>query len=230
VNSGKTRQLQVAVVPNSGVQYATWSVVSGSESVVSVNASTGLVTGLIPGTASIQATSGDGQVTSDPFEIEVRASDMAPTGTVNFEGTDYRTYNFNGTTWMVDNLVLGTANFTSWNNDPEKPTWYYYTYAQALVACPEGWHLPTYQDVSDLILYIDGPAIEETEKNLLWDKSTWGGSYSSAQWWAFGGSLALVMLNENAPEAAPYYFLSDSMNAVRYGGAPYARNVRCVMD
>jgi hypothetical protein len=178
----------------------------------------------------IQATSGDGQVTSDPFEIEIRTADMAPTGTVTFEGTNYRTYDFNGTTWMIDNLALGTAAYHSWNNDPTKPTWYYYTYAQALVACPEGWHLPTIQNASDLLAYIDGPAIEDSEKNLIWDYSTWGASASGSTWWNFGGDMVLALEQADGGQAGPYLHITNTVHDIKYGSGTTYRNVRCVMD
>ncbi len=64
----------------------------------------------------------------------------------------YQTVNLSSTVWMAENLNYVTKN--SWCNSCD----YYgrhYTYEDALTACPEGWHLSTFDEWKKLSLSLD---------------------------------------------------------------------------
>jgi hypothetical protein len=115
VYQGKTAQLSVEITPITIEPKVTWSVVDGSQTLVSISPA-GLVTGLAPGLATVRAT-----LVSDPsqfneFEITVIESptvdvSLVGTGLVANEPANSQVYvnvNMPGTLYYVQNSVTQT--------------------------------------------------------------------------------------------------------------------------
>lgn len=62
------------------------------------------------------------------------------------DGTRYSTVVIENQRWMAENLQYNGANALYNPNNPFSEYGRLYTHAQALNACPPGWHLPTEQD------------------------------------------------------------------------------------
>lgn len=79
-------------------------------------------------------------------------------------------------TWMAENLNYETAEGSyCYNNDPSNCTTYgrLYTWAAAMAACPDGWHLPTKAEFETLITSAGGSL---DAGKALKSKSDWNGS------------------------------------------------------
>ena len=69
------------------------------------------------------------------------------------DGQVYKTIVVDTLTWMAENLNYETVNSFCFNDTAKYCATYgrMYTWPAALNACPEGWHLPTYSELSYLV-------------------------------------------------------------------------------
>ena len=125
----------------------------------------------------------------------------AQQGVSDYDGNYYKTVVIGDQIWMAENLKVthypdGTSipnitDNTEWANLQDNDTddaycWYnndlanknlygaLYTYAVAIKACPEGWHLPSAEDWYELIEYIDYQSVLLTSKTG-WDNNNRNG-------------------------------------------------------
>jgi uncharacterized protein (TIGR02145 family) len=70
--------------------------------------------------------------------------------------TIYKTKEFNGLTWMTNNLQFETDSSWCHQNDPKNCKKYgrLYTWEDAMTACPDGWRVPKQDEWMDLSLHI----------------------------------------------------------------------------
>lgn len=77
------------------------------------------------------------------------------------DGTEYKTLEIEGTTWLADNLrfEVGTKHALSYENDLDHKKKYglMYSWKAAFDACPPGWHLPSKTEWGVLIEEFGGP-------------------------------------------------------------------------
>ena len=117
---------------------------------------------------------------------------------VDYDGNSYKTIKIGNQTWMAKNLrvihdVKGTpltnvVNDEDWYglNNYDKAYCYYmnsttnaskygalYTYTSAIDACPEGWHLPTSNEWSELITFVASYGHYDEEGTVLKSKELW---------------------------------------------------------
>ncbi len=151
-------------------------------------------------TLTITAFKADGttHLTGSPLIVNATAEAGNETGTLtDYDGNVYQTVKIGTQEWMAENLKVtkypdGTAiplvtNNTDWvnlgDNDTDDAYCYYnnestsqygaiYSYAAANDACPDGWHLPSDEEWTDLTTYITNDGHLDTEGTAL--KSTTG--------------------------------------------------------
>jgi len=73
------------------------------------------------------------------------------------DGQTYQTVTLGDQTWLAQNLNYETDNSWCFQNDPANCETYgrLYNWEAAMNACPAGWHLPSDQEWSKLIKYLD---------------------------------------------------------------------------
>ena len=74
------------------------------------------------------------------------------------DGQTYKTVVIGEQTWMAENLNYETENSYCYDDDPSNCSKYgrLYTWAAAKTVCPEGWHLPSYDEWNTLFTAVGG--------------------------------------------------------------------------
>jgi len=124
-----------------------------------------------------------------------------PDGTVDEQigNNIYKTYDYDGTVWMVENSKEGTSTAQMYNNNASQVNGYYYTYAQAAGACPSGWHLPTQAEWTALMTWVNANKTDPAAAFWITSAgsafaggsgggSTWYGWATVGYWWSAGAS------------------------------------------
>jgi hypothetical protein len=156
MEAGKSIQLQAEIAPISAVQEIEWSVDAGSIDYATVDL-TGKVLGIAEGSATILATAVDGSGIVGQITLSILPGTIVEPTNVLIGENYYDTYDFNGTTWMVQSSKEGNWSFDRYNNDDEKLRCYYLQ-DDAPSACPDGWGLPTIYQVTKLFNYLRNDA------------------------------------------------------------------------
>jgi uncharacterized protein (TIGR02145 family) len=162
---GKSIQLQAEVAPISAVSEVEWSVDAGSTDYATVD-QTGKVIGLAEGSATILANAVDdsgivGQITLDILPGAI----VEPTNVLIGENY-YDTYDFNGTTWMVQSSKEGNWSFDRYSGNAGRMR-AYYLHADAESACPDGWSVPSAFQARQLVLYLQSSDCDVREIDLF---------------------------------------------------------------
>ena len=153
-----------------------------------------------------------------------------PDGTVDMKigNNIYKTYDYNGTVWMVENSMEGTSTAQIYDDDKTKVNGYYYTHAQAVGACPSGWHLPTSAEWYNLQTWVNANLSQQAAQWWVKDTSnafagysnssnTWSNWGSYGRWWSAG------------PAGQYFYTVTTGMHGP--GGDTAGRfSVRCVQN
>ncbi|MCF0222443.1 MAG: fibrobacter succinogenes major paralogous domain-containing protein [Fibrobacter sp.] len=77
------------------------------------------------------------------------------------DGQKYRTVKIGEQEWMAENLNFRTDHSKSFSMDPKNRAGYgrLYTWADAVEACPEGWHMPSEEEYKELLEDVGGVAV-----------------------------------------------------------------------
>jgi hypothetical protein len=163
VEVDKTLQLEATIEPLSAIQEVTWS--TDNASVASVVSTTGLVAAVSEGSATITATAVDPSGVTASYPIDVVPSTLPPlvTDQAIIGGEPYKTYNFGGTVWTVENMRHLTPTYTYNSQDLNRTPEYYYTNADAQNLCTDGFAHPTVQQALALWSYLQSPAATPSE-------------------------------------------------------------------
>ena len=89
----------------------------------------------------------------------------------------YRTITLKDMVWMADNLNYGSQNSWCYNCENYGRL---YSYTDATTACPEGWHLTTYEEWRKLNRML------ETGVNDIKSKTGWPDCINCYDYWDFG--------------------------------------------
>ena len=129
-----------------------------------------------------------------------------PDGTVDMliGSNTYKTFDYGGAIWMVENSMEGTPSSTLYPNTGTEPNTtgvvngYYYTQDQAAGACPSGWHLPDQAEFDALTTWVNANMSSEGAKFWVTDAefpfsgyrigSTWRNWSFRSHWWGAGTS------------------------------------------
>ncbi|MDR1273708.1 MAG: hypothetical protein LBK12_04085 [Odoribacteraceae bacterium] len=152
---------------------------------------------------------------------------------IRIGNNDYLTHMYDTKCWMVQNSKEGSSSATRYNNNSAQVNGYYYTYSQASVnnACPNGWRLPTYDEIDVVITAaindeygigrwwwgndgINNDAFAGYYFNGL-PSPEWRNWNASGSWWVVGNNAYL-------------YGLQGSL--AKYTGGVGYNSVRCVHD
>lgn len=89
---------------------------------------------------------------TEPKEEEPSATTQKTGFHDSRDGKTYRTMDFNGKTWMAENLNFAVNGSSCYENQPENCEKYgrLYTWDQAMAACPKGWRLPNNADFEQI--------------------------------------------------------------------------------
>ena len=157
------------------------------------------------------------------------------------DGKTYKTVKIGNQVWMAENLNYETNGSYCYEDDPEKCVKYgrLYIWESALNACPDGWHLPTKEEIETLLSYVQKK--EETELPgfyLLRSSNLYGFSallagerYNNGKFSFFGLVAFFWSVSENGSYSA-YAMSLDDLGEDYISGEDknYGRSVRCLRD
>jgi hypothetical protein len=230
---GNTLQLTATITPtDASNKIVTWGIAQGVD-YASVNTN-GLVTGLSAGRAIISAIASNGSTAYYNLAI-VNDGIVTP---VTIGGFTYRTYNYSGDVWMIDNLKgdttqLGVNVKTQYNRggiidtlnamQPIGARGYYFNIAGAAQACPSGWHLPSRNEAEKLVEYLRN-LVEFRGERENWQHPDYrAGEYQPYGWMGWGKSVRVRYVGG-------YMSLGEALAEIQTGQQNYFMSVRCVQD
>ena len=96
--------------------------------------------------------------TAAPCNVDGENNCVYGTLTDTRDGQTYKTVVIGEQTWMAENLNYETENSYCYDDDPSNCSKYgrLYTWAAAKTVCPEGWHLPSYDEWNTLFTAVGG--------------------------------------------------------------------------
>ncbi|WP_290746320.1 FISUMP domain-containing protein [Fibrobacter sp. UBA4309] len=167
------------------------------------------------------------------------------------DGQVYKTIVIDNITWMAENLNFESANSYCYNDSSKYCATYgrMYTWSAALKACPDGWHLPSYDEAYALT----GPDLsgqlkggDKLRSMVGWNEdgrpgldtygfsaSPGGRRISSGQYYALGTEVGYWFIVEDGDIIYDWVmeFHHDSPNSMlTRENEDWAYSVRCVKD
>lgn len=168
-------------------------------------------------------------------------------GSVKIDSKSYKTINIGGRVWMAENLNYKTGDSWCYSDSDENCDKFgrLYNWSSAQNVCPEGWLLPTWNDMKALLSY---------HKENRFFRSTEGWKEGSAQglnFWGFNALPAGAYNEENTSyydmTRSAYFWTSDEYSSdtgmgyalyisdadkaeVKYFEKQHGFSVRCVKE
>jgi len=107
-------------------------------------------------------------------------STLTQYGSITYYGQTYKTVEIGTQTWMAENLNYNASGSVCYDNIADNCTKYgrLYNWATAIVACPEGWHLPSKEEWETLIITVGGSS---TAGKMLQRVNPYNDYYD--EWW-----------------------------------------------
>lgn len=93
------------------------------------------------------------------------------------DGQTYKTVLIGDQTWLAQDLNFEADNSSCYDDDPANCDIYgrLYDWETALTACPAGWHLPSDEEWSALIKFLDPNADPQTDQSVTEESKIAGG-------------------------------------------------------
>lgn len=177
---------------------------------------------------------------------------------ISYQGQTYTTVKIGDQCWLKSNLNVTTTNSSFYDDDPINGDTYgqLYTWEDAVIACPPGWHVPSYEDWCTLVSHTDASAICQTVSEIGTDagfklKSTsgWddlingsdqfgfnalpaGVKESSGTYSKMGGTAAFWSSTEMNASSASYFYMNTETTRITTELVPKTESfyVRCLKD
>lgn len=239
-----------------------WMVEHKAASIVLVVLALGISAGVISNCNSTSSNSSSTQNTAKPLTAasviqqlnqqpeNVQVNNNVPKGqmTDSRDGRSYKTIVIGNQTWMAENL-----NFPHRNSRCFKDNFDYcykygrlYTWDDAKVSCPNGWHLPSAKEFTMLFTEVGGQSTagHKLKSSIGWNgtgggtdtfgfSALPGGYWNSTGFYDNNGSEANFWTSSEDDRSIAYYLLLSSGNggaSIRYDTKEYGFSVRCVKD
>lgn len=105
------------------------------------------------------------------------------------DGTDYTTVVIGNQEWFAENINFQTTNSWFHKHNPDNGPVFgrLYTWEDANIVCPAGWHLPSDDEWKQLELYL-GMSQSEVDKQSPWRGTDEGSKMKSASGWSEDGN------------------------------------------
>jgi uncharacterized protein YjdB len=195
IEVGKSLQLEATVEPITAYPAVIWSTSDGNVASVTTG---GRVDAAQEGSVTIIATALDGSNISGNYNIDVIPSSIPPLATtsVTIGGTEYQTWDFNGTVWTTENMKHGTAYAEFYDGDDTRPN-NYYLRSQATGLCTDGFTLPTLAQYQTLHNYLITTATE-SERSVWLNVSQMTGlqTINNGNWLYWGTQARYWLVDE----------------------------------
>ncbi|GHT00206.1 hypothetical protein FACS189421_11970 [Bacteroidia bacterium] len=169
-------QIVLDITPSDATESIEWSVDRGTGNATITQ--DGIFSGRTPGYVNVTAKTISGASVTKPFAI--LPPNTAPVN-AHIGSKDYLTCDFNGDTWMIQNSEEGTAIAQYYDANPALARGFYYTRAQSMsvtpedTPCPAGWHLPTYDEGTNLLNFCNNTTAGVILWRLMSDDTRRGG-------------------------------------------------------
>ncbi len=166
---------------------------------------------------------------------------MAGTLKDSRDGKTYKTVKIGNQTWMAENLNYKTGESKCYDNKESNCKKYgrLYTWEAAMKACPEGWHLPSKDEIGTLLATV-GASNKERSENLRarsWENGLdkfgfsalpAGGYYEEFN--NLGNFTLFWSSTEYYSDDAYYLIFGGSRANVNYSYKHFGYSVRCLQD
>ena len=161
-------------------------------------------------------------------------------GSVTVDGKQYKTVKINNLTWMAENLNVKADDSWCYNNEDAscKKFGRLYSWDAAQTVCPEGWKLPSKEQLGSLYLYhTDYRYLRSTEEWRSKDGlNFWGfdllpaGGYKNGDFFDKTSSAYLWSSDANGSEAYALFVNYYDTPAIKSFDKKAGYSVRCIMD
>jgi uncharacterized protein (TIGR02145 family) len=171
----------------------------------------------------------------------------------NRDGRTYRTVKIGNQVWMAENLnYKARSGYYCYNKSPANCDIYggLYDWETAINACPNGWHLPRYEEWTELIAFLGGedkfdwnareagsahwPEVYDFVKNVSGFTALPSGFHDSGGKYLYLGSCSVFWsstVNNLTGEWGICLGVFECKYALKsYKGNPYGFSVRCIKN
>lgn len=146
----------------------------------------------------------------------------------------YRTYQYGGRCWMVENSREGLSSATMFDNDLGKTNGYYYIYTQATSgACPPGWSLPNntqWNVLRNAVLADPLVSGKWWAGQIGFFNGAYAGYYQDEGWLEWGESGVWWIQGANGPYLVSYYGNNGNFMDFPESQPSWSFSVRCIRN
>lgn len=195
------------------------------------------ISNLAAGTYIVTVTDAKGRIAADTIEVTGPAHPVC----IDNEGNSYKTTLVNGKAWMTDNLRVTTnsnGDEVQHFQNPDAPEQgFLYTWDAAMNGstdegaqglCPDGWHIPTHEELSDLSVALCNDSVVE---NLINPFNLVYAGFYNGEYQNSGSSASLWSSSKSHDNVWKLYYHKNLKKPFIYYEKPQnAISVRCIKD
>ena len=195
------------------------------------------ISNLAAGTYIVTVTDAKGRIAADTIEVTGPAHPVC----IDNEGNSYKTTLVNGKAWMTENLRVTTnsnGDEVQHFQNPDAPEQgFLYTWDAAMNGssdegaqglCPDGWHIPTHEELSDLSVALCNDSVVE---NLINPFNLVYAGFYNGEYQNSGSSASLWSSSKSHDNVWKLYYHKNLKKPFIYYEKPQnAISVRCIKD